>query len=91
MEQEINKLLEEGTIERSEGPWAVPVAVVPKTHGTWRLCTDLQRINAVIVPDPFPTPKIEELIDRVGGAKFLTKLNTIKVIGKCHWILIQFL
>ena len=30
------------------------------------------------VPDPFPMPRIEALLDRLGGAVFMTKLDMTK-------------
>jgi len=49
--------------------------MVPKADVTLRLCTDFRKVNNCTVPDPFPLPRIEDLIDRVGKAKFLTKLD----------------
>ena len=37
--------------------------------------TSLRKVNNCTVPDPFPLQRIEDLIDRVGKAKFLTKLH----------------
>jgi len=34
------------------------------------------------MPDPFPLPRIEDLIDRVGKAKYLTKLDMTR--GYCQ-------
>ena len=31
-----------------------------------------------MVPDPFPLPRIEDLIDRVGKTTYLTKLDTTR-------------
>ena len=49
--------------------------MVPKSDGTLRLCTDFKKVNAVTVPDPFPLPRVEDLLDRVGKSKYLTKLD----------------
>jgi len=49
--------------------------MVPKADGTLRLCTDFRRVNSVTVPDPFPLPRIEDLLDRIGKSKYLTKLD----------------
>ena len=34
------------------------------------------------MPDPFPLPRIEDLIDRVGKAKYLTKLDMTRGYGQ---------
>ena len=49
--------------------------MVPKADGSLRLCTDFRKVNSCTAPDPFPLPRIEDLIDRVGKAKYLTKLD----------------
>ena len=76
--KEIKELLKLGIIEESESTWAAPIVLVPKPDGTMRLCTDFRKLNAVTVPDPFPMPRVETLINRVGQAKFLTKLDMTK-------------
>jgi len=35
-------------------------------------------VNSRTKVDPFPLPRIEELIDRVGDAKYLTKLDMVR-------------
>jgi hypothetical protein len=57
VKEEIENLLKSGIIEPSDSPWASPVVVVKKSNGEFRLCTDLRKVNAVTVPDPFPMPR----------------------------------
>lgn len=78
VDKEIEELLRAGIIEESESPWAAPIVVVPKPDGSGRLCTDFRKLNAVTVPDPFPMPRVEALIDRVGKAKYMSKLDMTK-------------
>jgi len=75
LRKELDDLLQQGIIEESESPWASPIVMVPKADGTLRLCTDFRKVNAVTVPDPFPLPRVEDLLDRVGQARYLTKLD----------------
>jgi len=42
------------------------------------VCTDFQKLNALTEPDPFPLPRIDDLLDKVGKAQFLTKLDMAK-------------
>ena len=39
---------------------------------------DYRRVNELTVPDNFPLPRIEDCIDRIGKAKFITKLDLMK-------------
>jgi len=64
-----------GIIEESSSRWASLILMVPKADGTFRLCTDFRKANAVTVPDPFPILCWKDLIDHIGPAKFLTKLD----------------
>jgi hypothetical protein len=75
VEKEIIEMLRLGIIEPSDSPWASPIVLVPKPDGSIRLCTDYRRLNKLTVPDPFPLPRVEDLVDRVGQAKFLTKVD----------------
>ena len=74
---EIDELLKQGIIVPSRSPWSSPMVPVRK-HGTKaiRLCIDYrkQATNA----DPFQMPLIQELLDNVAGAKWLTKLDMNK-------------
>src|SRR6218665_4000891 len=72
---EIASLLEQGFIEETNSPWAVPILVVPKPDGTDRLCVDYHKLNNLTEPDPFPIPRIDALLDRLGGATIMTKLD----------------
>ena len=78
---ELDNMLELGVIEPSNSPWAAPVVLIPEPDNTIRFCIDYRRLNAVTVPDAFPMPRIDDLIDKVGNAKFLTKID----LAKGYW------
>lgn len=42
------------------------------------MCTDYRKVNSVTVPDSFPLPRIEDIIDDIGGAKYVSKLDLLK-------------
>ena len=44
------KQLEAGHIEPSNSPWNMPIFVVPKKSGKWRLIHDLRKINEALQP-----------------------------------------
>ena len=52
--------------------------MVPKPNGAFRLCTDYRKVNKVTVPDSYPLPLIDVLIDNVGKSEFLTKIDLQK-------------
>ena len=80
--KEIDKLLTLGIIRPSESHFASPCIIVPKKDGTRRLVIDYIRVNPeCLQQSAFPLPRIDDLIDRVGQAKYLTKLD----IRKTYW------
>ena len=71
-------MLEHGIIEPSQSNWSSPCLLVPKSDGSYRLCTDYRKVNAVTKSDLYPIPKVEDCIDRIGCAKYVTKLDLLK-------------
>ena len=70
VKQEIATLKEKGIVEDAptDTTWPAPIVVVKKADGGWRLCTDFRKLNSVTKPDPFPLPRINDLLDKVGKA-----------------------
>lgn len=78
MREEVDYLLQHDLAVPSQSPWASPCILVPKEAGQLRLCTDYRRVNAVTIPDAYPLPRIDDLIDEVGQAAFVTKMDLTK-------------
>jgi len=75
VQKDLQAMEENGIIEPSNSEWASPIVLVPKKDGTIRMCVDYRRLNSVSEADAYPMPRIDELIDRLGGAKYLTTLD----------------
>ena len=78
MQKEVGYLQQHGLAVPSFSAWSSPCLLVPKPDGTPRFCTDFRKINAVTKPDYFPLPRVEDCIDRVGAARYVTKLDLLK-------------
>ena len=76
--QELKWLLNKGYIRPSESPWASPMVTVKKSDGTARICVDFKAINAVTEPIPFYMPRVEEVLESVGKAGVISKLDLSK-------------
>lgn len=78
MRTEVDYLLRNDLAEPSYSPWSSPCLLVPKSDGTFRFCTDYRKVNSVTVPDSYPLPRMEDCIDNLGSARFVTKLDLLK-------------
>ena len=78
IQKEVKYMLEHNIIERSQSNWASPCVLVPKPDGSMRFCTDYRKVNAVTKTDSYPLPRIDDCIDRLGKAKFITKCDLLK-------------
>ncbi|XP_036419554.1 uncharacterized protein LOC118803140 isoform X1 [Colossoma macropomum] len=78
MKSEVQYLLDNGLAIPSFSPWSSPCLLVPKPDGTSRFCTDYRKVNAVTRSDSFPLPRIDDCVDRVGSAKYVSKLDLLK-------------
>lgn len=78
MQEETAYLLEHGFAVPSSSPWSSPCLLVPKSGGKFRFCTDYRKVNSITKPDSYPLPRMDDCIDRVGAAKFVTKLDLLK-------------
>lgn len=74
-------MLDKGIITPSTSPWASPIVLVPKKDGSLRLCVDYRRVNQVTTPDPFPMPHMEDMLDDVGSAQYISTLD----LSKGYW------
>ena len=43
--------------------WLANTMVVKKKNGKWRVCVDFTDLNKAYPKDPFPMPKIDQLVD----------------------------
>ena len=85
LRSEIKTLLRQGIIVPSDCPWAAPVMLVPKADGSRCLCIDYRKLNLVTVSDPYPIPRIEDMIDNVGGSWWITAIDLTKVYWQIPW------
>lgn len=81
--QEINSQIAElhrnEIIEPSNSPYNNPIFLVPKKSSQdspkWRLVVDFRALNEKILQDRFPLPRIDDILDALGRAKFFSTLD----------------
>ena len=65
-------------ITECDSEWGSPALIVPEANGKLRLVCDYKWLNQFTLPDPFMMPRIDDLVDLVGGARYLTKIDCTK-------------
>ena len=75
LRRQLTDLLAKGHIRPSKSPYSSPVIFVRKKDGTLRMCVDYRGLNRITIRDRYPLPRIEELLDRLKGAKLFSKLD----------------
>ncbi len=78
LKDELDIMLSMGVIEPSHSEWCSPIVLVPKKDGTLRFCTDFRQINSLSKVDPYPMPRIDEMVERLGRAKYLSTVELCK-------------
>jgi hypothetical protein len=78
-QKEMDDFLEEalatGRIRPSKSPIGAPVFFVKKKDGKLRFVQDYRALNAITRKNRYPLPIIDDLIHRLQGAKYFTKLD----------------
>jgi hypothetical protein len=78
---ECKKMLKAEVIRPSQSPWASNVVMVKKKDGSWRFCVDWRRLNTLTRKIATPLPRIDDSLDRLGGAERFTTFD----IGSAFW------
>lgn len=74
-QEDINKLLKQKIIRHSTSPYAAPVVLVRKKGGSLRLCVDYRQLNANIVKDAYPLPRIDGALEAIAKSKCFSYLD----------------
>ena len=62
------RLKQTGAIKEVFYPeWLANTVVVKKNSGKWQVCVDFTDLNKACPKDPFPMPKIDQLVDAIVG------------------------
>ena len=58
--------------------WLANTVVVKKKSGKWRVCVDFTDLNKVCSKDPFPMPRIDQLVDATAGHPRISFLDAFQ-------------
>ena len=74
----INDLIVNKWVRESKSPYSSPIVCVRKKDQSLRLCIDYRGLNKKILPDKQPIPRIQEILDSLGGQKWFSTLDMAK-------------
>ena len=72
---ELEKMARARVVDSTRSAWSSPVMMVPKSDGTIRFCIDFRGLNRKTVKDPYPLPRIDETLDKLGKATWFSSFD----------------
>ena len=78
MRGEVEYMLVNNMIFPSISHRSALVVLVAKDHEQHRLCFDYRKVNPVTRTDTFTIPRVDDCIDKVGNARFISKFDMLK-------------
>jgi hypothetical protein len=75
LRKQLADLTAHGFIQPSQSPYGAPVLFVKKKGGELRMCVDYRALNKITIKNKYPLPRIDELLDRLHGAKWFSKID----------------
>ena len=77
--EEVTRRKQAGDIKEVFYPeWLANTVVVKKKNGKWRVCVDFTDLNKACPKDPFPIPKIDQLVDATVGHPRMSFLDVFQ-------------
>jgi len=75
LKKQLDSLIEHGFVIPSTSPYGAPVLFVKKKDGSIRMCVDFRALNKITERNMSGLPRMDELFDRILGAKIFSKLD----------------
>ena len=76
------EILENRIIEPSMSEWTSPVVLIEMKDNTIWLCVDYRKLNSISKPNAYLMPQVNDIIDEVGRAKYISALD----LTKGYWL-----
>lgn len=76
IDKQMDSWISLGVIEPSKSPWGAP-AFITYRNGKPRMVIDLRRLNETVIPDEFPIPRQDDILQALSGSQWLTTLDAL--------------
>lgn len=65
LRRQVSEFMRNRYVHESMSPYVVPVLLVPKNDGPWRMCFDCCAINNTTVEYRYPSPRLDNMLDEI--------------------------
>jgi hypothetical protein len=76
MDKQMDSWIQLEVIEPSISPWGAPAFIVYR-NGKPRMVIDYRRLNEAVIPDEFPLPKQEGILQALTGSQWLSTFDAL--------------
>lgn len=88
LSKQIDKMIENGIIEKTSSEWSSPLLLVPKKEDKngkrqWRVVIDYRQLNERIQDDKFPLPNITEILESLSGVFYFSHCDLSQSYYQC--------
>jgi transposase InsO family protein len=77
MDEAVRDFVHQGIVTPSTSPYNSPTIMVPKKDGGYRMVVDFRKLNKHVITDPHPLPRIQQILETLGGATVFSALDLL--------------